>query len=318
VTSEPLTILLRGRHGAHFPERIRRVAPDVRIITAEQLKADESLIERVDAVYGRLPTHLFARAPRLKWVHTTAAGASWAQRPEVRGHPAAVTNSRIHAVQISEHLFGMLLVLAHRLHWAYARQLHRRWDSPSLEEIWSLPGKTLCVLGLGTIGRRCAALGAAFGMRVVGLRRRPEPLDGVEHVFGPEQLDDALRQGQVIMNLLPGTEQTAAMIGPAQFEAMPDGCVFLNAGRGSTVDTDALVAALRSGKVAAAGLDVLDPEPLPEDHPLWRMPNVILTAHYAGAICDYFQQTERLFLDNLRRFLAAQPLVGLVDKSAGY
>jgi len=313
-----LTVLLMSRHAEDFPQSIVRVAPTARVCTRRDLDADQSLIERVDIVYGRLRAELFARARRLKWIHTTAAGADWSQRPEVVAYPCLVTNSRIHAVQISEHLFGMLLMLTHRLGWAYARQLEHVWDSPGLKDVRTLPGRTLCILGLGTIGRRCAELGAAHEMRVIGVKRHPEPVPHVQRVLGPDRLNEALGQAEVVMNLLPGTRQTEKLIGPQQFQAMADGALFLNAGRGKTVDTDAMIEALRSGRLAGAGLDVVDPEPLPPQHPLWDMPNVIITAHYSGLVDDYFEQTEALFLDNLRRFLAGEPLVGLVDKQAGY
>jgi phosphoglycerate dehydrogenase-like enzyme len=271
----------------------------------------------VDIVYGYLWPDSFPAAERLKWMHSTAAGVGWTQAPAILSHPAIVTNSRIHAAQISEHLFGLLLMLRHGLHEALGHQRQHAWRSPA-GPIRTLPGKTLCILGLGTIGRRCAQIGAAMGMRVVGVQRNPRPTDHVEQVLSPGQLTEALAQADVVMNLLPGTAETEKMIAAPQFDAMPDGAYFLNAGRGQTVDTDALLAALRGGRLAAAGLDVVDPEPLPADHPLWDEPNVLITAHYSGVVDDYFDQTEALFLDNLRCFLAGQPMRNVVDKRAGY
>ena len=181
-----------------------------------------------------------------------------------------------------------------------------------------LAGKTLCVVGLGTIGRRCAELGAAFGMRVIGVRRSPQPTPPAEAVYGPADLCAALARCNVVMVVLPGTADTTALIGPRELAALPPGAYLLNAGRGKTADTDALVEALASGRLGGAGLDVVDPEPLPADHPLWGMPNVLITPHISGLHRTYVQEARDAFLDNLKRFLASQPLVGLVDKVLGY
>ncbi len=318
MTRKELTILITARHGDDLIERVRRLAGDVRILGRGDLEKEPSLIGQVEIIYGGIKPEDFPRAARLKWLQSTGAGAGWTQRPEVLHHPAVITNARIHAEQISEHLFGMLLMLTRRLHEAYRNQLERLWQPPKGGEVLGLSGRTLCVLGLGAIGQRCTALGAAFGMRVIGVRRRPRPTEHVQRVFGPDELEQALRQGQAVMSLLPGTSATEKIIGRRQFAAMPGGAMFFNAGRGSTVDTEALVEALAGGKLAGAGLDVVDPEPLPAEHPLWGMPNVIISAHYSGGIADYHRRTERVFLDNLARYLAGLPLESVVDKQEGY
>jgi len=315
---EELTILVSTRHEQDLAEGIRALVPAARLLTREQLEKDAGLIEQVDIVFGGIAPEQFARARRLKWVQTTGAGVAWTQSPHVQAHRAVITNARIHAVQIAEHLFGMLLMLVHHLHGAVRNQQRHLWKYPADAPVRPLPGRTLCVLGLGVIGRRCAQLGVASGMRVIGVRRHPQPLEGVEEVFGPDRLDEALRRAEVLMNLLPGTAETRKIIGPRELDLLPDGALLLNAGRGSTVDTDALVEALRRAKLAGAGLDVVDPEPLPPEHPLWDLPNVILTSHYSGGVHDYHRQTQRVFLDNLRRFLAGEPLEGVVNKTLGY
>jgi D-2-hydroxyacid dehydrogenase (NADP+) len=181
-----------------------------------------------------------------------------------------------------------------------------------------LTGKTLCVVGLGTIGHRCAELGAALGMRVIGVRRSPRPTPPAEAVYAAKDLCQALGRADVVIIVLPGTAETAGLIGRAELAALPQGALLLNAGRGKTVDTDALVAALASGHLAGAGLDVVDPEPLPPEHPLWTMPNVLITPHTSGLHRTYTPEATAAFLDNLRRFLAGQELVGVVDKTLGY
>ena len=319
MSEQQLTILLSARHDEGLAERIRQIAPAARIVSGQDLDSDDAVIADVEVAYGGIKPELFARARRLRWLQTTGAGVAWAQRPDVRDHAVVITNAHIHGDQIAEHLFGLLLMLNHRLHEAWLMQRDGQWKSPpTVRQIATLSGRRLCVLGLGVIGQRCAMLGSAHGMNVVGLRRHPRPHEHCQAVYGPDQLAEALTGAEVVMNLLPGTSGTAKLIGRGQFELLADGALFFNAGRGSTVDTDAMVEALRGGKLAGAGLDVVDPEPLPPGHPLWTLPNVLITPHYSGAVADYQARAERVFLANLERYLAGRPLQGVVDKQAGY
>jgi len=297
---------------------ITRIAPGAVILTEADLADKPQLLSEVEIIFGHLKPKQFPQAKRLKWLQGTSAGMDWAKRPEVRKHPATLTNARIHAVPIGEHLFGMLLMLSRSLHLAYRRQQAHQWEKPARDAIGSLWGQTLCVVGLGQIGRRCAKLGRAHGMRVIGVRRRPRPTPHVQKVFGPDQLCEALGGADVVMAVIPGTDETHNFIGKKAFRAMKPGAFFLNAGRGQTVDTDALVEALRCGQVGAAGLDVVQPEPLPPEHPLWEMPNVLITPHYSGLHPQYAQRAGKLFLENLARFIDGRPLRFVVDKSRGY
>ncbi len=295
------------------------LVPGARIVTEADLAAEPALIERVEVCYAHLPSKLWPRAATLRWFQSPWAGMEGLLAiPEARRHPAMFTNARIHAAPIGEHLWGMLLSLVRNLPRARELQRRRRWDRGAFEPGPALlEGRTLCVAGLGEIGARCARIGRAFGMRVIGIRRGALPHPDADEVVGPADRGRAFAAADVVMAVLPATGATRAFIGRAEF-ALMRGTLFLNAGRGSTVDTDALVAALRDGTVRAAGLDVTDPEPLPRRHPLWRMPNVLITPHYAGSSAENEERAARVFLDNLRRFAAGEPLVNLVDKAAGY
>lgn len=210
-------------------------------------------------------------------------------------------------------------MLTRRLNVAYRQQLERQIDRNAYtREVDELPGKTLCLVGLGVIGRRCASLGKAFGMRVIGVRRHPHPTPDVEQVFSTDALHDALAQADVVMVNLPSTPDTRRLFNHDAFAAMKSGGYFFNAGRGATVDTEALTEAVRNGTLCGVGLDVTDPEPLPLDHPLWSMPNVIITPHYSGARPHYLEHANRIFLENLQRFIAGEPLQFVVDKRTGY
>ena len=300
-------------------EQVGTIAPDALIVTNEDLKTDPSLIGRVEIIFGSLDHNLFPQAHCLKWIQSTYAGMEWSQHPEITSHPVILTNAHIHAAPISEHLFGMLFMLTRGLHSAYRQQLERAWQRDTLlGELQVIAGKTLCVVGLGTIGRRCAMLGKAHGMRVIGVRNHPQTTPYVECVYGPDKIREALSQADVVMVILPGTPDTRNLIGHPEFEAMPKGVLFLNAGRGQTVDTDALIEALGNGTVKGAGLDVTDPEPLPPNHPLWEMPNVIITPHISGWFSHNGDHATRIFLDNLRRYVKDEPLQFVVDKNRGY
>ena len=323
MNSEKLTILANDTEALNYmqchTEHVRAIAPDAVIVTREDLKADPSLIGRIEIVLGHLDHKLFPQANRLKWIQYNGAGMDWAQHPDIISHPVVLTNAHVHAVPISEHLFGMLFLLTRRLQSAYLQQLEKVWlEDTLLEGMDIIAGKTLCVVGLGTIGRRCAMLGKAHEMRVIGVRNHPQTTPYVEHVYGPDKIQEALSQADVVMVTLPSTPSTYHLIGAAEFAVMPKGIFFLNAGRGKTVDTDALVKALNNGTIKGAGLDVTDPEPLPPNHPLWKMANVVITPHISDRHPQIKESENRLFLDNLRRYLKDEPLQNIVDKNRGY
>ena len=181
-----------------------------------------------------------------------------------------------------------------------------------------LAGHTLGVAGLGAIGLRAAQLAGAFGMRVAAIRRHPQPAPGVEWVGSMDDLPRLLGESDYVVNLLPLTRETRGVFGRAQFAAMKPTAIYTSYGRGATTNTAALVAALRAGTIRGAGLDVVDPEPLPAGHPLWTMDNVVLTPHCSGLHERYNENALAIFLENLRRYRAGLPLNNVVDKALGY
>ncbi len=296
------------------------LSPRVLILKEEDLKEKPSLTGEIEIVYGGLVPEQWSLARNLKWNQVPGAGMNGLLTPEVVAHPAVITNAHMHARAISEHLFGMLLMLTRGLHIAYRQQLTRKWDSSSFTHggLATLPGKTLGILGLGAVGSCAAQMGAALGMRVVGLDRDRAEVPDVETVYGPQRKHEMLAQGDYITVTLPLTSETRRFVSRREFEVMKPGALLFNVGRGGTIDTDAMVAALESGRLGGAGLDVVDPQPLPPDHPLWTMPNVIISPYCAGKYPDYDAACGRIFLENLRRYLAGEPLLNVVDKKAGY
>lgn len=227
--------------------------------------------------------------------------------------------SGIHAQPIAEHVLGLMLMFARQLHRAGRQQAARHWESGPLQAgVKTLHGATVGIVGFGAIGRGLSPIASALGLRVIALKRVAGGAPGVERMFGPGQIVAFLKEAEYVINTLPLTAQTQGYFGPREFAAMRSDAVFINVGRGATVQTDALLRALQSGSIAGAALDVTDPEPLPADHPLWSLENVILTPHYAGAHPGYVQRASAIFLENLARFVVGHELTNLVDKHAGY
>jgi D-2-hydroxyacid dehydrogenase (NADP+) len=308
---------------ADIVEQARRVSPRVRLTTAAELTRDPSSLRgaEVALITGWLEHEHLNQAHRLRWVQTVGAGVERLLEPHIvaRSELIITNASGIHVQPIAEHAFGFLLMFTRNLHLAAARQHDAQWNStPYRETLRSLHGKTLGVLGLGAIGQRIAQIGAAFGLRVIGLKRAPHRVEGVAEVYGPDQLLEFFAASDLLINILPLTPATRGWIGREALAALPRGAFFVNVGRGATVNTEALVEALRSGQLAGAGLDVTEPEPLPADHALWTLPNVIITPHYSGAQPDYYRLLGELFVENLRRYVHGDPLLNVVDKHAGY
>jgi len=312
--------VLIGGADAELLAQVRALSNRIELVSAEQVEQRPELIPELEIVYGGLSRARLPEATGLRWLQTGGAGVDGLLTPELRARDFIVTNaSGIHAEPIAEHMFGMLLMVTRRLAEAWDQQKTRQWKGYDFgASVQLLAGKTLGVLGVGAIGGHSAKVGQAFGMRVIGLRRTGEPHPHVERMYRPEERLEFFRESDVVMNSLPLTENTRHTMSWEEFAALRPGAIVVNTGRGGTIHTDALVAALREGRVGAALLDVTDPEPLPEDHPLWAMENVYITPHYSGAHPGYQQRAGRIFLENLRRYLAGEPLVNVVDKTEGY
>lgn len=280
------------------------------------------------------------RAPALRWVQFPFAGVEPAVVRQLHELGITVSNaSGVHAVQIAEYAVSALLLLAKGWPEIISAQREREWIRPSARELY---GATLCIVGLGRVGGAVARLAAAFGMRVTGVRRRPnapvqtlmgpvpEPValavesgppptgSEVAQVYGPSQLGAALGEADYVLNALPATPNTESFFDASVFALMKPQSYFVNIGRGGTVDDQALAAALASGRLAGAVLDVFRTEPLPADSPLWATPNLVVSPHISGGSPRYMDRASDLFAENLRRFLAGEPVLNVVDPERGY
>jgi phosphoglycerate dehydrogenase-like enzyme len=214
------------------------------------------------------------------------------------------------------------LALLRRLPLALARQQARAWAQPEFDSgppMATLRGARMLIVGLGSIGSHAAALAAAFGAAVVGIRRTGgHPPPGVASVVTPDQLHSELPLADVVLLAAPHTSGTSHLVGARELALMKKDAVLVNVARGSLVDEAALVRALESGALRGAALDVFEREPLPPDSPLWSRPDVLITPHVSGFHPRHWDGVIGIFADNLRRFDAGGPLVNVVDKEAGY
>ena len=256
------------------------------------------------------------RARALRWVHSMGAGVENLCR-DVAGTDIIVTNSHVHGDVIAEHVMALVLAHTRRLPVVLVRQREARWAREGAMGT-VLRGRTLGVVGLGTIGTELARRAAAFGMRVWGARRSGAAVPGVDRVVGPDRLDEVLRVADVLAVTLPLTPETRGLIGARELALLPLGAFVVNVGRGGLVDEAALAGAIESGYLSGAGLDVFEQEPLPPGSPLWRLPGVIITPHVGGSFPGFLDRAVPFFCENLRRYLAGEPLLNRVDPARGY
>ncbi|WP_254537058.1 D-2-hydroxyacid dehydrogenase [Halomarina litorea] len=247
------------------------------------------------------------------WVHAITAGYDDYPVESYREYGVTFTNSTgIHGESVGETVCGMCLAFARRLHRYRDRQRGSEWDREPYEAAFTLGGERACVVGLGTLGRGVATRLDALGMDVVGVRRTPTPVPGVREVYTPDELHEAVSDARFVVLTVPLTAETRGMVGEAELDAMPADSYLVNVARGEVVEQSALVAALESGSIAGAGLDALDPEPLPEDSPLWGMDEVLLTPHVAAMTNDYHEAVADLVATNADRLAGGEGPVNRV------
>jgi phosphoglycerate dehydrogenase-like enzyme len=247
---------------------------------------------------------LFAKLPGLRLAQSFSAGVD-SILPVIPPGVVLCNAVGVHDAAVSEWVVAAILAMQRRLPDFLDLQHRAEWNQSAREGVSDLDGQTVLVLGFGSIGRALASRLAPFGARVVGIARRPR-----EDAHSPDALAQLLPEADIVVDLLPLTPETEKFVSGSFLAQMKVGALLVNAGRGRTVDTEALLDALRSGRVRAA-LDVTDPEPLPADHPLWRAPNVLITPHIAGTVARWESRAYRFAGEQLRRYAAGQPLLGI-------
>jgi len=309
-----------------FVDQLRADFPQHTFLDAGDREAIRRMLPDADVAFTPfVDRDVFASAARLRWVQSPAVGVGSLMFPELLASPVVLTSARgIRARSIAEHILGVTIALARQLPQALRAQSAHRWAQEELEtEARTLLGSRLGIVGLGAIGTELVKIAAPFGFRITAIRRRPPSpagfgAAGVEEVWGPARLPDLLAQSDVVVVAAPHTPETKRLIGRAQIARMKPGALLVNVARGKMVDDEALIEALRDGRLGGAALDVFTTEPLEASSPYWDLPNVIITPHTSGAMRDYWTPLVALFADNLRRFEKGQPLRNVVDKVAGY
>jgi phosphoglycerate dehydrogenase-like enzyme len=319
-------------------ERLRKMveaAEPMLVVNAAGEEAAVREIAEADAFFGKLTPPLLAAAGRLRWVQSPTASLEHYMFPALVDHPCQLTNMRgLYADVIADHVFGYILCFARNFPRYIRQQLQSHWEAAGGEAGRSgfilgpssvstidrahrhLPDSTLGIVGLGSIGSEVARRALAFGMRVLAVdpQQRQAP-DGVESLWKPDRLSDLLSASDFVVVAAPHTPETEKLFRRPLFQRMKPEAYFINIGRGMIVDLADLTEALRAGEIAGAGLDVFETEPLPPEHPLWKMDNVILTPHVAAASPRTAERHLALLLDNVRRFAGGRPLRNLVDKA---
>jgi phosphoglycerate dehydrogenase-like enzyme len=302
--------------------RLRSEFPLVRFVVVESdADPDESALRDTDAIVGwNLAPETLAVAQKMRWFHAAGAGVERFDLAAIAGRGLVMTNSSgVSAPNMAEHVLGMMIALTRRFPQLLRSQARREWrDHETHGEVSELQGQIVLVVGTGDVGLEVARRAVAFGLRVHGLRRRGGSLPGFDAMYTSDQLALALADADHVVVTVPETPRTRHLLDAAAFAAMKPGTMIYNVGRGGVIDTDALIAALASGHVAGAGLDVTDPEPLPATSPLWEMPNVLITAHTSGATPRYWDRQTALIAENIRRLQRGEPPRNRVDLDEGY
>ncbi len=337
LVAQPKKVVVMGLSEEKLAE-LRRVSPDLKIvngsagrvsqvtrITADTPENPADLaallkeMEEADAFVGNPSRDVIVAGKKLKWVQVAQAGVELYLYPEVVNSEIVVTNYRgVAAPGIADHALGMLLALTRKLTYFIETRKEETWRRVPYN-LLELEGKTAVIIGVGNIGSNVARRASACGMRVIGVDPKdlpPSPF--VQKWVYPDRLDAVLPEADVVFVCAPATKESHNMIGARQFALMKPNSFFIVVSRGWLYDTNALVQALDSKKLAGAAIDVVEPEPLPPGHPLWKFPNIIITPHVATQGDGEFPRQFELLKDNLARFAHGERLRNIVDKQKGY
>jgi phosphoglycerate dehydrogenase-like enzyme len=299
---------------------LRALAPEADLIICKNHRDALKHAPEAHATFGFISPEIIKAATNLRWAQQTSAGVEGILSiAELVERPIVLTNmQRTYAPEIADQAIGYLLCFTRGLSHFIQNKGREEWSRPRELVLEELEGKTMLILGMGGIGSHIARRAAAFGMEI--LATDPKVIERpqfVAELHKPEALHRLLPRAHVVSSAVPLTPATNKLLGASELAMLRKGSIIINVSRGKVIDTSALVAAMQSGQVAAAGLDVTDPEPLPPGHALWKL-NVIITPHSAGQSPGGYERAYELFRENLRRFTRGEMLLNVVDKKAGY
>jgi phosphoglycerate dehydrogenase-like enzyme len=301
-----------------YVERLRESLAAVRFVHTHDPAEIERCLRTADVavIAGDLDDRHLA-APSLRWIHCDHAGLNRSARPEVFERGLLVTSSSGRsAPALAEHAILFMLAFAYQLPRFLEAQRQHRWGVPGQDQLRGLVGRTVGVVGLGNTGRELVARAKAFGMRVLGYRRSAAEVPGLDRLYAAERgqsLDELLSESDFVVLATPLSDATHHLIGARELGLMRPTAVLVNMARGAVVDEACLVEALRAGRIAGAGLDVFEQEPLPPESPLWDLPNVLITPHTTPQVPDRTGRSLEIIRENARRYRAGEPLVNQLE-----
>ena len=322
---KPEKIHIAFRGGSEADQAIQMQEAQIAVGDVELVEIDyplsDATVKEAEVLIARCTTRIILEAENLRWLQDSRHGVNSCMIPEIQDKPFILTNAQHSSGPVmADHVIAMMTMLTRGLHHFMKSQSQGVWkerpiDFPMIE----LNDKTMLIVGLGGVGVEVARRAHGLGMKVIATRRTSR--DGpnfVDYVGLSDELHELASQADVIVNALPLTDETRALFDKEFFDTAKPGVYFISVGRGESTVTSDLIAALKDGRVSAAGLDVTDPEPLPADHELWVLPNVIITPHVAATTDQGRWRRWTITLENLRRYVNGEKLLNVVDVARGY
>lgn len=315
-------ILLLQEARQEHQDEMKKLAPNYELVWEEEDGySNDFPEENIEIIYGWGAVGnkiIDNKDNQVKWIHTSSSGVDYLPLDKLNEQGVRVTNvSGIHSVAIAESVIAMMLYRSRGLD--YSVKQHERKEWKDLTQLFELNNQTMLIIGTGNIGKEVARLAKAFNMRTIGINRSGQEVEHIDELYTQENLFEHIHKADVIVNILPLTKETKYLYDMAFFKKMKKEGTFINVGRGPSVKTDDLIQALKDGELAFAGLDVVEEEPLPSDHPLWDVENVLITPHISGVLEDYSQSVFSIFSPNLKAYVAGQPFeLNQVDLKKGY
>ena len=323
---ERIVVFMGQRQQQSMPNAanwLQQVVGDAELVVAQTRAEMAFLIDDADVLLGYCTHETLENGTQLRYILNYSAGVDRCMKSDlVHEREFLLTNmQRIYAPGIAEHVIGMMYMLTRKLHIFHEKQRQHDWDRNAVKrtEMWEVQGRTMLVVGLGGIGTEIARRAQALGMRVIATRNssRKGP-EFVDYVGLAHELPTLARQADVVVNATPLTPATQGLFDSKMFSKMKSGAYFINVGRGKSVVTKDLIDALNGGHLGGAALDVQDPEPLPQEHPLWSAKNIIITPHISAGSSEQMGRFWLLVRENLRRYVNGERMLNVVDLKRGY
>lgn len=319
----PCTIFMSSDLDEKFEKQLLAISPQITLLKGKEGVDRHEDLRKADIHFGQIKPDAFAKAENLSWVHSVSAGVEHQVYPEFVKSKVVLTNAKgCYAPAIAEHTIGLLFSLTRRIGAQIRNMKEHKWGGTG-EQI-EMRDLTMGIVGFGGIGRQIARRARAMDMRIVATDIQgfyQEQLGDIcDEMLHVQQggLTKLLEQSDVVVSAAPHTPLTEGMFGKDQFAQMKPGAIFINVSRGKLMDTNALMSALDSGHLRGAAMDVTNPEPLPNDHPLWDYPNVTITSHTSGRSQHSWERVQSVFIENVRRYVYGMEMANLVDKEAGF